>query len=523
MRKVLMAITRTSRKEALLALLLLTGQRALAQIGPPASGQSQGTQANPLPLSGRTAQSGSVATGQAPVPGTTTSVNTINPTIDIQGPFNGSARSTGKMPFTGKLSLREALERGLAYNLGGVGSSQAVRQAHGQSRAVRSALLPNLNGTANETVEQINLRAAGIRIRSQGPGPAIPDIVGPFSFVDLRVRLSQTVADLSAWNNYRASQDIVRASQFAAQDARDLIVLVVGGTYLQAVAATARVDSQRAQLETATALLKQTTQKREAGLLAQIDVNRNEVQTLTQQQRLISLQNDLAKQKIRLARLTGLPPNDQYEIVDLVPFAAAPGIPIESALKQAFERREDLKASRTQVRAAEHARSAARDERLPSLALNADYGAIGLNPSQLHGTFSASGTLRVPLWQGGRAAGDMEQANAVLQQRRAELEDLTGQIEAEVRDAYLDLQAATSQVELSQKNLATTQQNLTLTRQRFEEGVTDSVEVVQSQESVAAAHLDYINSVFAHNVAKLSVARAMGGAIESLPQYLNLP
>jgi outer membrane protein TolC len=102
------------------------------------------------------------------------------------------------------------------------------------------------------------------------------------------------------------------------------------------------------------------------------------------------------------------------------------------------------------------------------------------------------------------------------------MEDVRSRVESEVRNAFLDLQAATSQVEVARQNLDVTRETLTLTRQRFDAGITDSVEVSQAQSSVASAELDYINSVFAHNVAKLSLARAAGGAVESLPRFLKL-
>ena len=489
-----------------------------AQLGPPSASQTTST-ANQLPLSGRTAQSGSVAATQSPVPGTTTSVNTINPTVQVQGAYSGSVRSTAKSPFSGKLSLHEAIERGLAYNLGGVGLAQATRQAQGQARAVRSVLLPNLNGTLSETVEQVDLAASGVRVRSSLF--AFPTIVGPFNFFDLRARLSQTVVDLTALNNYRSATETSRASQLSLRDARDLVVLGVGGAYLQTIAAAARVDSAQAQLETAKALFEQTSQQRQAGVAAQVDVDRSEVQVLTQRQRLASLQNDLAKQKINLARMTGLPPNDQYSLSDTIPFAPQPEISVDSAIEQAANRRADLKAAEIQVGAAQRTVAAARGERLPSLALNADYGVIGVNPAQSHGTFSVTGTLRIPLWQGGRAAGDIEQAEATLSQRQAELEDQRDEIEGDVRKAYLDLQAAATQVEVSQRNIQVAKETLELTRQRFEAGVSDNVQVVQAQESVSSAELDYINSVFAHNLAKLSLARAMGSATESLPLLLK--
>ena len=388
---------------------------------------------------------------------------------------------------------------------------------------MRSALLPNLNGNTSETVQQVNLRAFGVRVTSPVPGFSIPTIVGPFNFFDLRATLTQTVIDRTALNNYRSSAETLRANQFFAEDARDLIVLAVGGAYLQVIAAKAKVDLARAQLETANALYQQALEQRSAGVIALTDVNRSQIQALTEQQRLLSLENDLAKQKINLARMTGLPLGVSYDVSDVIPFSAAPPMDLDSALKLALEQRADLRAAEAQVRAAERALSAARDERLPSLTVRADYGVIGTNPAQSHGTFAVSGRLNFPIWQGGRIAGNIEQAEAVLAQREAEREDIVGQIESDVRNAYLDLQAGTSQVEVAQKSIQVTQENLDLTRQRFEAGVSDNVGVVQSQESLATAYSDYINSVFAHNLAKLALARATGDAAENLARFLNVP
>jgi outer membrane protein TolC len=385
----------------------------------------------------------------------------------------------------------------------------------------RSALLPNLSATLSATDETENLAALGLHFTL--PGFSLPTLVGPFDYIDARANLTQTILDLTALNNYRSANQISSADQLAALDAKDLVVLAVSGTYLQVLAAKARVGSAQAQLDTANALYQQTLQQRNVGLVAQIDADRSQVQALTQQERLLSLQNDFAKQKINLARLTGLPPTDQYELSDDVPFAPAPPIAIQEALQQALAQRSDLKAAESQVRAAELTRSAARAERLPSISLNANFGAIGPTPAQARGTYTLAGTVRVPIWLGGRTEADISEADAVLAQRQAELDDLKSSIEGEVRNAYLDLQTATSQVDVAKTNLAVSQETLTLTRQRFDAGVTDAVEVVQSEQTVATAQLDFINSIFAHNVAKLSLARAIGSTADNLAQFLKLP
>src|SRR3984957_13054669 len=505
----------------LAGMALIFAAPAFAQFGAPA-GQSQGAQAVQLPLSGRTAQSsGTVKTSEAPAPSTTATVNTLNPSVNVQGNYAGSTPGTVKMPFSGKLGFKDAIQRGLSYNLGESGATQSMRQADGQRKVARSRLLPNLNGTVNENVQTTDLRAEGFRFNF--PGFAIPAVIGPFNYMDLRVHLSQNVLDLAAINNFRAADDVAKANRYSAQDARELIVLAVGGAYLQTIAAKAKMDSEQSQLDSANAVFDQSKQQLGQGLIAKVDADKNEVQALTHQQRLLSLKNDLAKQKINLARMIGLPPNDQYDLTDDVPFAPTEPITIEDALAQAFQQRADLKAADAQVRAAERAHAAARAERYPSLGVTADYGGIGVNPNQLETTYTASASLKIPIWQGGRAEGDIQQADAALSQRRAEYEDLKGQVESDVRSAYLDLQAAASQVEVAQKNVDVNKEALELTRQKVEVGVIDNVTYVQAQEEVTNAEFDYINGVFAFNVAKLSLARAMGRAADALPELFKTP
>lgn len=175
------------------------------------------------------------------------------------------------------------------------------------------------------------------------------------------------------------------------------------------------------------------------------------------------------------------------------------------------------------MRAAERAHAAARAERYPSLGVTADYGGIGVNLSQLQTTYTATASLKIPIWQGGRAEGDIQQSDATLAQRRAEYEDLKGQIESDVRSAFLDLQAAASQVDVAKKNVEVTKEALELTHQKVEAGVVDNVQYMQAQEAVTNAEFDYINGVFAFNIAKLSLARAMGRAADAFPELNQKP
>jgi outer membrane protein TolC len=465
----------------------------------------------------------SVTVIQLPVPGTTTSVNTLNLGVEVRGPFSGSASSTGAMPFSGRLTLAEAIERGLAYNLGAIDASESAAEARAETHSARSSLLPQITSDVTQARRQINLAALGIQIDLPLAGFAFPTLIGPFNVVDARVRLFQSVYDRSAWANFRAAQDAAQASEWSARDAREMVVLAVGAQYLQVLASQARIASARAQLATAEALNSQTTAQHATGMVARTDVNRTQVEVLTGRQRLVSLQSDLAKQKIALTRLTGLSPTDQYETVSVASFAAAPVLDVDAAIAEALAHRADLKAAEASLRAAERARTSVAAERLPTVFASADYGAIGTTLREARGTFEVFGAVRVPIWEGGRIEAALQRADASLRGRRAEVENIRAQIVADVRNASLEVEAAASQVELARTNLDTTRQTLELTRERFQAGITDSLEVVRTQESVASADLDLINSIFAHNVAKLALARAVGAATDHLPRFLSLP
>jgi outer membrane protein TolC len=501
------------------AAVLASSRPMLAQA--PSQGSPPASQATPLPLSGRAGQSGSATVVDAPVPGLTSSVNTLNTSVQISGPYQGSVRGDAK-PLAGKLSLREAISRGVSHNLGVTGLTEAMRQAHGQTRIARSSLLPNLSAALRENVQQTNLRALGVRFNSPIPGLTLPTVVGPFNYFDLRSTLTQKVFDLTALNNYRSARELLQANAAGMHDARDLVAYAVTGAYLQAIAAEGRLVAAHAQVDTAAALLKQTQDRRSVGLAAEIDVNRSTVEWQMEQQRVTTLENDLAKQKINLARLIGLPPTNSYELAGELPPAAPVDLTFDRALAQAVENRFDLKASEAQLRAAERAKAAATAERLPSLDVSADYGAIGTNPAQSHGTFTFVGTLRVPIWNGGKTGGSIEQADAALAQRRAELEDTRGRIESDVRQALLDLDTTRRQMELATKNQQVARKTLELTKQRFGAGVTDTVEVVQTQESIASADFDYIASAFSYNLAKATLARAIGDTEANLERFLGI-
>ncbi len=502
--------------------ILAIAPAVLAQTAPPES-MPPGTRATLPPLSGRSGQTGSVTVTQTTNPGGE-SVNTLNSSVQAQGPYQGSVPTSQKPGAPLALSLDDAVVRGIKSNLGAVGSQQSVRAAEGQRIVDRSFLLPQVNGALTGVDQQTDLAALGFSgIHISAPGITFPTVIGPYHYFDLRAGVSQSILDLTRLNNYRATRENAKSTEFSAQDARDLIALAVTGGYLQVIASASRVDSARAQVATAQETYKQAVDRHDAGVAARIDVTRSQVELQTNQQRLTSVENDLAKQKIALARLIGLPPGQEFTLSDALPFAPLANLTLDEALGRAYANRADLKAAESQIHAAEITKRAAEAEKLPTISVGADYGVIGVDPTNSHGTFSLTGSVRVPIFNGRRSNGDIEQADAALQQRRAEFEDLRGRIDAEIRTAFLDLNSAATQVGVADSNRKLAADTLTQARDRFAAGVADTIEVVQAQESVASAERDYIASLFAHNLAKASLARAMGQADQNIKQFLRKP
>jgi outer membrane protein TolC len=262
--------------------------------------------------------------------------------------------------------------------------------------------------------------------------------------------------------------------------------------------------------------------REQVGTAAGIDVLRAQVQLKAEQQLLLAQQNQLNKDKLALGRIIGLAAAQEFQLADTAPFSPLSAMTQEEALRTALAERPDYQSAKRLVQAAEESLAAARAEWYPTVNVNGYYGDTGLTLANSHGVFAVTGALNLNLFTGGRIHADIERARAALKQRSDELSDTAAQIDVDVRNAFLDLQSAADQVAVAQDNQGLANQTLDQARDRFSTGVTDNVEVVQAQESVALANDNLISALFAHNLAKVSLARAVGMTEQRVKQYLEV-
>lgn len=424
----------------------------------------------------------------------------------VAGSFAGSVAAGTATTDVLPLSLQDAVARGLQRNLGIITVEQQVASARGSRLRMLRELLPRADARVGDVRQTSNLAAFGF---DSSLFPGIRTLVGPYSIFDARVSASQTLFDLSARSDLRSKDAALAASQADSENARDVVTYVVTSLYFQAAASASRIESVRSQVATADALLTQATTLRNAGVAPGIDVARAGVQVQVQKQRLIAAETDYAKQTLQLQRAIGMPTSQRVELSDRTLALTSQQPTLENALARAAGNRADYRASVERVRAAEAALKAARQDALPVVGVAGDIGTIGSNPGNARRTYAMSANVRVPLFDPDRT-GRIVENTALLKQRQAESADLQQHIEADVRAAFLDLQATEQQLAVARERVALANQELSLSRVRFSAGVTSNLEVTQAQNEVAQASENEVSAVLALNIASAALARAIG-------------
>ena len=428
--------------------------------------------------------------------------------------FQGSVTKGEASAQTIDLSLDDAIRRGLQTNLGIILSGTQTSAARGERMSQLQSLLPSVDFTAKEAAAQTDLPALGLRI------PGFPTIIGPFGYVDLRASLNWSLVNVASLRNYLAARHNFAAAQLSAQDARDLVVLTVGNAYLLVLADDTQVSSVQAQVDTAKVSLDQAIANHQAGTAPLLDELRARVDYQSLEQQLIVAQNALEKDKLALARTIGLPLAQRFNLTDKAPYAPFDQLQADQLILEAEANRKDLAALVEQTAAAAEQRKAATAVRLPVVAAAADYGDTGTTLAHSHGTVDATASLSVPVFEEFALRGQAQQAQAQLDTAQAELSDMKAQIEADVRDALLDIASAQKQVEVAQSSMDLANEALKEAQERYANGVSDNLAVSQAQQSVAQADSQYVASLYRHNVAKLSLARALGAG-QSYKNYLG--
>jgi outer membrane protein TolC len=415
-----------------------------------------------------------------------------------------------------RLALRDAIGLALKQNLSVRVASTQVEELAGTRDRRRASLLPHVNGNALANRENIDLGAMGISF------PTVPTVVGPFSHYDFRLSASQSLIDRHSYHNWKASEKQEDAAKLDYQDARDLVIRQAAGLYLDSQASAAEVEAAESRVTTSLTLEKLAHDQHAQGLATAVDEVRAQVQLARDQQNLLVARNTYQTSLLVLAHFLGLSPGAPLELAEPLKFHHVESADAEQALHTALAARSDYAALLKQRESFVEQLKASRARYLPTLSVNGDYGAIGRGFGSMVGTGQIQGTLTVTLFDRDRA-GEKTEIQSRLERLNAQIDDLNRGIEQELRKAVLDLESSENQVTLTEAALHLAERELSLAQDRFRNGVTDNIEVVTAQSSLASAQDDRIMALARHADAVMALARSLGGTEKIYQTYLAEP
>lgn len=426
------------------------------------------------------------------------------------------------------LSLDDAISLGFDRNLRLVYDRAKQKTVRGEQLGVINALLPSLHASGSTATEEINLAALGFKpyaagsIFSQlGINPAgFPTIV-KVHVTQAQISASQQLFNLPAYELYRGSQREGEVVDLDVLTGRGDLVLIVGSAYLQVLSDQTNLANAQAQEEAAKTLFGQASQRRQAGVGTSLDELRGQVEYQQRQQATIAAENQLAKDKIQLNRIMGLPAGQKLELTDTAPFAEFADMDLDRAKDTAYRHRKDLLSLQAQILVADRELRAVRYQRLPTVAFNGFYGVLGETTGLYHGVFTAEGSLRFPIFREAEQRGQEDQVNAQLTSLHQRVADLRETIDSQIRASMLDVQSADQLVKVAQSNVGLAQQILSDARERFTAGVDDNLAVVDAQASVTSAQAQLVQALYQYNVAKLNLARNTGVVETRYRTYLG--
>jgi len=421
----------------------------------------------------------------------------------------------GQTPY--RLTLAEAIHKGLQRNLGVLVARARVEEAEGTRERQRASLMPRSYAETPIALQSHNLQAMGITV----PIPGFPTVVGPYGTYEARVYVDQPLLDLHSYHAWKASDKQEQSTHNDYQDARDSVIRQIANLYLSAQSAAALVEAAQSRTADSEALYKLAKDRHDNGKATGVDVLRAQVQLATDQQSVLEARNNGKQALLVLARQIGLSPGTPLELAEPLRFEPFDSPDAGALLNSALAHRSDYLSLASQRQALVEQQKANHARYLPRFSVDANYGPIGRNFGNFPLTGAAEVSMTIDLFDRDRQ-GEAKEIESRVRRVDDQMADLRLGIEQDVRSALLDLDSAAGEVAVAKQGLNLAQTELTLARDRFQQGVTDNLEVVTAQDAVARAQQNYITALTRHVDAKSALARAQGDTEKTYERYLGV-
>lgn len=427
-----------------------------------------------------------------------------------QRPADSAAAAVPAGSITLGDAARLAARRGATVEV----ANLRVGQAAARARQSRSALLPDVAALASLNGRTFNTATMGIDFPTEPGTPPLFDpngeVLGPVNTGDIRGRVTAPLLDLAALGRYRSAQAATEAAGTEIASAAQQSAAQAAIAYVRLQRAQAQLTARAADSTLAADLLQVARDQLAAGIGVRLDVTRAEAQVAATRAQLIAARNARDRAELDLRRAMDLPLDTPLSLSDSLGGAAEPVPGVEAAVGAALSGRPELRAFDAQLAVLRQQMLATRAERLPAISLFVDDGFIGKSPSHLLNTYTWGLQLSVPVFEGFRREGRLEEQQAQLREVEVRRRDLEQQVAADVRGALLDLSSAMEQVDAGRERLRLAEQEVEQARERFMAGLSGNSDVINASLSLTGARTQLNDALAAYQAARVALARAQG-------------
>lgn len=410
-----------------------------------------------------------------------------------------------QQPPATQLTLKQAVDLALKQNPEVQIAVLNFAESRQDRNLARAGLLPRADLRVSEQAQRENLQALFGR-----PFPGFSQHIGPFGIFQAGPGFSFPIFDLTAFRRWQAASRETRASHEDVQNVREQTTLMVVSQYLGSLQAAANVTAVQSQVQLAQALYDQASDLQKHGVGTGLDTLRAQVELENEQQRLIESQTQYQTSLYGLSRMLNLDPNRPIELTDKLSFFETPEFPGDTTLEQAYAGRPEMLALDEREHEAELERKGAREQRLPSLGFNGNWGYTGLGIDSAIPTYTYTATIDVPLVTGGRIRAQVSKSDLELKKIEQARQDLRNRIALEVKTSLAQLEAARHEVDVANQAVKLAEEEVSQARDRFAAGVANNIEVVSAQDSLERAHDNQIVALYTYNQSRADLARATG-------------
>ena len=356
--------------------------------------------------------------------------------------------------------------------------------------------------------------------RSRASERQIPDFVDPLSTSFATILSASWELDL--WGRIRRETETARANLLASEEARRGVTLTLISAVIAGYVTLLDLDQQLRVTEATVAGRAHNVeifQKRlDKGWISEFEMSqvRGEYEAAVAQ--LSPLRAAIAVQEHALSVLAGRNPGtiDRATFDRLTSPAVPAGLPSEL-----LTRRPDILQAEQQLIASNALIGAARALFFPRISLTGLFGFASSSLGNLFTgparTWSFTGDVAGPIYTGGGLTAAVDQAEARRDQSLANYELVIQNAFRDVEDSLADLKHSTELRDTVQRRVATLERGVMLARQRYENGYSDYLDVLDSERSLFSAQLQLAAARGQYERALVSLYRALGGDWTSSP------